>query len=86
MQIMGKNFHAAGSASVQRFMLALTRSEANHLQAFANFVKANGHLLKALQKKDWATLAKGHNGKDYKDKNYDGKLDKAYKELASNKR
>lgn len=85
-QIMGKNFHAAGFASVQRFVLALTRSEANHLQAFASFVKADSHLLKALQKKDWATFARSYNGKDYKDNDYDGKLDKAYRKLVSNKR
>jgi hypothetical protein len=81
-QIMGKNFHAAGFSSVQWFVLALTRSEANHLQAFANFVKANTTMHDALKKKDWAIFAKGYNGSSYKENKYDTKLEQAYKRLS----
>ena len=82
-QIMGSNFHTAGYSSVQGFVLALTQSEANHLQAFANFVKANKTLHEALKKKDWAAFAKGYNGSSYKDNNYDTKLEQAYKKLSA---
>ncbi|HUW54119.1 MAG TPA: N-acetylmuramidase family protein [Rhodanobacter sp.] len=82
-QIMGKNFHAAGYSSVQRFVLALTRSEANHLQAFANFVKANQAMHEALKQKKWATFAQCYNGSSYKENNYDSKLEKAYNQLTS---
>lgn len=82
-QIMGKNFHAAGFSSVQWFVLALTRSEANHLQAFASFVKANKIMREALKKKDWATFAKGYNGSSYKENKYDTKLEQAYKRLSA---
>jgi hypothetical protein len=82
-QIMGSNFHTAGYSSVQWFVLALTQSEANHLQAFANFVKANKTLHEALKKKDWAAFAKGYNGSSYKDNNYDTKLEQAYKKLSA---
>jgi hypothetical protein len=80
-QIMGKNFQAAGFSSVQTFVLALTRSEANHLQAFANFVKANKAMHEAWKKKDWAVFAKGYNGSSYKENKYDTKLAEAYKQL-----
>lgn len=82
-QIMGANFAAAGHASVQAFVLALTRSEAAHLSAFASFVGADQSLRDALKKRDWATFAASYNGPGYKDNDYDGKLAKAYQALTS---
>lgn len=81
-QIMGKNFHAAGFPSVQWFVLSLSRSEANHLQAFANFVKSDKAMLEALRKKHWASFAKRYNGSGYRENDYDGKLERAYKRLS----
>jgi N-acetylmuramidase-like protein len=80
-QIMGRYFQAAGFASVQLFVLSLTRSEENHLIAFTNFVKADKSANKALKKKDWATFARHYNGPGYKDNKYDTKLEEAYKKL-----
>jgi hypothetical protein len=81
-QIMGANFAAAGYVSVQAFVLALTRTEAAHLCAFASFVSAHQAMHAALKKHDWAAFAKAYNGPGYKANDYDGKLRKAYQALA----
>ncbi|MGN6655342.1 MAG: N-acetylmuramidase family protein [Rhodanobacter sp.] len=81
-QIMGSNYRDAGFVSVQEFVLALARTEAAHLQAFASFVSANKGLHKALEKKDWAAFAKAYNGKGYKKNDYDSKLKNAYDKFA----
>lgn len=82
-QIMGTHFQTAGFASVQRFVLALARSEAAHLSAFAAFVLADKAMHAALKKRDWAAFAKAYNGKGYKKNDYDTKLAKAYQAQAS---
>ena len=56
-QIMGDNFKAAGFASVEAFVLAMTRSEAEHLMAFTRFAKNNKRVLAALRTHDWAPFA-----------------------------
>ena len=81
-QIMGANFHAAGYSSVQRFVLALTRSEANHLLAFASFVKSDKTMHEALKAKKWAAFARCYNGSSYRDNHYDSKLEQAYTQFA----
>lgn len=81
-QIMGNNYRAAGFDSVQEFVLALTRTEAAHLRAFASFVLAHHGLHNALQKKDWTAFAKAYNGKGYKANDYDTKLKDAYGKFA----
>ncbi|MFT3717327.1 N-acetylmuramidase family protein [Pseudorhodoferax sp.] len=81
-QIMGSNYHAAGFTSVRQFVLAMTRSEAEHLKAFARFVSNNPAMVKALQKKDWAGFARAYNGKGYRKNLYDDKLKNAYERLA----
>jgi hypothetical protein len=77
-QIMGSNFRAAGFASVQDFVRAMTFSEAAHLQAFVGFVSSNTAMAEALRKKDWAAFAKAYNGAGYKKNSYDAKLRAAY--------
>lgn len=81
-QIMGNNYRDAGFASVQEFVLALSRTEAAHLRAFASFVSANKALNKALQQKEWTAFAKAYNGKGYKKNDYDTKLKNAYDKFA----
>jgi len=82
-QIMGNNYKAAGFTSAAKFVLAMTRSEAEHLKAFVNFVKADHTMLNALRRKDWAGFAKRYNGPSYAKYQYDTKLADAYKELSA---
>lgn len=77
-QILGSNFKACGYLDVEQFYRALTESEANHLSAFANFVKSNKALLTAIRAHDWSTFAKVYNGPAYKANKYDTKLATAY--------
>ena len=82
-QIMGNNFAAAGFTSPAAFVLAMTKSEADHLKAFVNFVKADKNMLAALRKRDWAGFAKRYNGAGYKKNQYDTKLADAYKKFST---
>ena len=79
-QCMGFNFSACGYGNMTVFMVAMQRSEKDHLFAFCNFVIANG-LDDELQRKDWAGFARGYNGKYYRKNKYDTKLQKAYDRL-----
>lgn len=80
-QIMGEYHKMAGFTSVQQFVLAMTKSEANHLTAFVNYIlnKPKAHRgLKALQ---WTTFAQGYNGENQK--GYDVKIKAEYAKLVT---
>jgi hypothetical protein len=77
-QIMGQYFEMAGFPSVREFVLAMTKSESEHLKAFVNFVKNKKTAFTPLGKKDWAGFALAYNGKSYKKNDYDTKLKDAY--------
>jgi hypothetical protein len=81
-QIMGDNHRAAGFASVREFVVALTRSEAAHLDAFVAFVGVDKAMAEALRKKDWTAFARRYNGPGYAKNDYDGKLKAAYERFA----
>lgn len=82
-QILGKNHHAAGFATVEAFVKAMTRSEAAHLDAFVNFVSADAGMKKALRNKDWPGFARRYNGRGFKKFGYDDKIAAAYKKHAA---
>ena len=82
-QILGDNFKAAGFASVEAFVLAMARSEAEHLMAFTRFVKNNKRMLAALRKHDWAAFAAAYNGPGYRKNSYDTKLEAAHRRFLS---
>lgn len=80
-QIMGGNYKQAGYDNVEDYVADMKASEGKQLDAFVNYVQGSPGLEKALQDKDWAAFAKGYNGKNYKDYNYDTRLENAYNEL-----
>jgi N-acetylmuramidase-like protein len=82
-QIMGDNCRAAGHLSVREFVVALTQTEAAHLDAFVAFVCSDKAMAEALRKKDWATFARRYNGPGYAKNDYDGKLKRAYERFAA---
>lgn len=82
-QIMGDNYIAAGFASPQEFVRAMTRSEEAQLQAFVNFVRSRGSMATALRDKNWAAFAKVYNGKGYAKNQYDSKLAAAHARFAA---
>ena len=76
-QVMGFNADSLGYPSVKNFVEMMEKSEGEHLQSFARFVKVNG-LVKHLKNLDWASFAKGYNGPAYKETKYDTKMANAY--------
>ena len=77
-QVMGFNWKPLGYASLQSFINAMYRSEADHLDAFLRYVKVNG-LIDELRNHKWAAFARGYNGPEYWKNSYDSKMALAYK-------
>ncbi|MNG24387.1 hypothetical protein D3C84_1091080 [compost metagenome] len=53
-------------------------SEADQLEAFVRFIKANPNIHKALKAQDWEKAAAGYNGPAFRDNNYHVKLADAF--------
>ena len=79
-QIMGKNYKAAGFASVEEMVASMMKSEKNQLTAFVSFIKSDAKMLSALKNKSWADFAKRYNGPKYAKNAYDTNLKAAYDE------
>lgn len=77
-QIMGFHWKALGYPSLQAFVNAMYRSEAEQLEAFVRFIRINPAIHKALKAKDWAKVAAGYNGPNYKINSYHLKMADAY--------
>lgn len=77
-QVMGYHWKRLGYPSVQDFVTAMNRSEADQLEAFVRFIEADATLHKALKALKWATVAKLYNGADYQRNLYDVKLERAF--------
>lgn len=77
-QVMGYHWQRLGYASIQDFVGAMNRSEADHLEAFVRYIEADTTLHKALKALKWATVAKLYNGPDYQRNLYDVKLERAF--------
>lgn len=80
-QIMGSNFKLAGCASVHDMVMEACESEAGQVRQMAAFIKAAG-LQDELAAKNWAGFAKGYNGPQYAQNQYDQKLAAAYAKFA----
>jgi hypothetical protein len=80
-QIMGFNWRATGAKSLQDFVNAMYRSEAAQLEAFTNFLFAEG-LDDEMAALKWAEFAERYNGPAYRKNRYDTKLAAAYKKFS----
>lgn len=76
-QILGSNHKVCGYATVGEFVDAMKESEGKQLDAFVSFVIGN-KLDKSLRDKNWASFARGYNGKGYAKNKYDIKMRDAY--------
>lgn len=76
-QVMAEHYRDLGWTSVEQFVKDMFFSEGQHLRAFLGFCRAN-HLVRYLQKHQWASFALRYNGKKYRDHDYDGQLARAY--------
>ena len=82
-QVVAFNWKLCGYESLQSFINAAYRSEADHLNMFVGFIKANRTLLEAVRNKNWDIAARIYNGPGYKKNAYDVKLANAYDEELS---
>lgn len=80
-QIMGSNFKMVGCKSVQDMVEEAKESEAGQLRQMAAFIKSAG-LQDELAARNWAGFAKGYNGPQYAQNQYDQKLAAAYAKFA----
>jgi hypothetical protein len=76
-QIMGFNHLHAGYDTVYDMIEAFKEDEELHLKAAVDFILFN-HLDDELRAHNWAKFARGYNGVNYKQNNYDKKLAEAY--------
>ncbi len=86
-QVLGLHAESLGYAGVDDFVAAMSRSEADHLDAFGRFIATNRRkgrsLLQWLQARNWVEFAAGYNGPAYKTNEYDTKLAAAYAKYAA---
>lgn len=80
-QIGGFNWDKCGASSHFDFVERMSRSEAEQLNMFASFIKAN-KLDKYLKQKDWETFARIYNGPSYKQRNYHTRMAEAYRKFS----
>lgn len=74
MQVLGLHFKALGFKSVDDFIDFMKVSEHNQVWAGLAFIRSNKNLFRALQIKDWDTVARIYNGPLYYIKGYHKKL------------
>ena len=76
-QVMGYHWQSLKYDSLQAFINAMYRSEAEQLDAMCRFIRIN-QLVDELQRQDWAGFARRYNGPAYAQNRYDQKLARAY--------
>ena len=76
-QVMGFNYKTCGCKSIDEFVEKMCTSQEQQLLLSINFIK-NSNLMVPLQKRQWATFAKGYNGPGFAQNKYHIKLQAAY--------
>jgi hypothetical protein len=81
-QVLGENFSAAGFASVDQMVQAMTDSEDAQLAAVSAFILEN-RLDRALRTHDWTSFARGYNGSAFATNHYDVRLRGEFQKLST---
>ncbi len=76
-QVMGFNYKTCGCKTINEFVEKMCASQEQQLLLTLNFLK-NSNLIVPLQKRQWATFAKGYNGPGFTQNKYHLKLQAAY--------
>lgn len=76
-QVMGFNYKTCGCQTINEFVEKMCASQEQQLLLTLNFLK-NSNLIVPLQKRQWATFAKGYNGPGFAQNKYHLKLQAAY--------
>lgn len=81
-QVMGFNWRDLRYRSLQEFINAMYRSEADHLESLERFISFK-RLDDELRRLDWPAFARGYNGPGYAANKYDVKMAQAYRRYAA---
>jgi hypothetical protein len=76
-QVMGANWEMLGFKSVKEFYDIARSGIEGQIELMARFI-INSGLKAALQRHDWAAVAAGYNGPNYRQNRYDVKMAQAY--------
>lgn len=76
-QVMGFNYKSCGCESINEFVEKMSASQEQQLRLTLNFLK-HSNLIVPLQKRQWATFARGYNGPGFAKNRYHIKLQAAY--------
>ena len=76
-QVMGFNYKNCGCKNIYEFVEKMSASQEQQLLLTLNFLKKS-NLIVPLQKRQWATFAKGYNGPCFAQNRYHIKLQAAY--------
>ena len=76
-QVMGFNYKSCGCESINEFVEKMSASQEQQLRLTLNFLK-HSNLIVPLQKRQWATFARGYNGPGFAKNRYHIKLQSAY--------
>lgn len=76
-QIMGYQWKICQYASLQEFINGM-QTDDGQIDSLVRFLKANPSIVRAINAKNWAAAAKGYNGPNYAQNQYDTKLSAAY--------
>ena len=76
-QVMGFNYKSCGCESISEFVEKMSESQEQQLRLTLNFFK-HSNLIVPLQKRQWATFAKGYNGPSFAKNRYHTKLQAAH--------
>ena len=82
-QVMGANWKTLGFSSAEDFMNCVSDPN-NQEQILTNFIQTKPGLLNALKNDDWDGVARGYNGANYAQGNYQNKLKNAYNSCKKN--
>ncbi|HEX4856633.1 MAG TPA: N-acetylmuramidase family protein [Limnobacter sp.] len=80
-QILGLNYKLCGFDGVDEMVAAMFQNEGEHLLAFVRYVKSR-KLDRLLRIRDWSAFANSYNGPNYRQNQYDEKLEQAYQRFS----
>jgi len=81
-QVMGENYRAAGFPDAASMVEAMCGTEDAQILAVCRFLTSSG-LDRALRNHDWISFARGYNGPNYAQNNYDTKLLQGYEKYSA---
>jgi hypothetical protein len=77
VQLLGQNYRNFDFETAGEYVRFMAQSDSNQYEALMRFARAN-NLIDDLQRRDWASFARGYNGPGYYANFYDQKLAAAY--------